>query len=172
MKKHGVFQLIKKDQVPKNAKILTSTWSMKQKADGTKRARLNARGYEQVTGVHYNETGVSSPVVNEASIFILFTLMVMARMYGELNDVKGAILNGNFTHGEKLYMEIPEGFEWFYPTGVLLLLLKTIYGLKQSAFEITGENDSTFASDPITKRSVSVWSAMLNNVSYTRKSKM
>ena len=59
----------------------------------------------------------------------------MARMYGELNDVKGAFLNGDFTHGEKLYMEIPEGFEWFYPTGVLLLLLKTIYGLKQSAFE-------------------------------------
>jgi len=59
----------------------------------------------------------------------------MTRMFGELNDIKGAFLNGDFTHGEKLYMEIPEGFEWFYPTCVLLLLLKTIYGLKQSAFE-------------------------------------
>jgi len=86
----GVFQPIDKNQVPKNAKILTSTWSMKLKADGTKRARLNARNIEQITGEHYNETGVSSPIVNEASIFILLTLMVMAQMYGELNDVKGA----------------------------------------------------------------------------------
>jgi len=39
-------------------------------------------------------------------------------------------------------------------------------------FEITGESDSTFASDPVTKRSVSGWSAKLNDVSYTRKSKM
>jgi len=39
-------------------------------------------------------------------------------------------------------------------------------------FEIAGESDSTFASDPDTKRSVSVWSAKLNGVSFTRKSKM
>ena len=32
-------------------------------------------------------------------------------------------------------MGVPRGFEKFYPIGVLLLLLKTIYGLKQSAFE-------------------------------------
>ena len=43
---------------------------------------------------------------------------------------------------------------------------------KNYLFDITGESDSTFASDPITKRSVSGWSAKLNNVSYTRKSKM
>ena len=43
---------------------------------------------------------------------------------------------------------------------------------KTYSFEITGESDSTFASDPVTKRSVSGWSAKLNNVPYTRKSKM
>ena len=43
---------------------------------------------------------------------------------------------------------------------------------KNYLFEITGESDSTFASDPETKRSVSGWSAKLNNVPYTRKSKM
>ena len=31
-------------------------------------------------------------------------------------------------------MEVPEGFEKFYPVGCLLLLLQTIYGLKQAAF--------------------------------------
>jgi hypothetical protein len=61
--------------------------------------------------------------------------MIMARMYAELNDVKGAFLNGVFSHGEKLYMHVPQGFEKFYPGDVVLLLLKTIYGLKQAAFE-------------------------------------
>jgi Reverse transcriptase (RNA-dependent DNA polymerase) len=32
-------------------------------------------------------------------------------------------------------MEVPEGFERFYPRNIVLLLLKTIYGLKQAAFE-------------------------------------
>jgi len=68
MVEHGVFKPIDMNQNPKNSKILTSTWSIKQKADGTKRARLNARGFEQIPGEHYSETGVSSPVVNEASI--------------------------------------------------------------------------------------------------------
>ena len=132
---HGVFKTIKMKDVPKNAKILSSTWAMKQKADGTLRARLNARGFEQRPGEHYDETGISSPVVNEASIFIILILMIMAAFDGELNDVKGAFLNGLFSMGEKLYMYVPKGMEKFFPMDVILLLLKTIYGLKQAAFE-------------------------------------
>jgi len=135
MKDHNVFKVVKKEDVPEDAKVLTSTWAMKQKADGTKRARINARGYEQVPGEHFDETGISSPVVNEASIFIILILIILGRMYAELNDVKGAFLNGKFSQGEKLYMHVPKGFEKFYPAGILLLLLKTIYGLKQAAFE-------------------------------------
>jgi hypothetical protein len=50
-----------------------------------------------------------------------------------LLDVKGAFLCGNFENGEKIYMEVPQGFEGFYPKNYVLLLLKTIYGLKQAA---------------------------------------
>ena len=132
---HKVFKPVKKDDLPENAKILTSTWAMKLKADGTKRARINARGFEQRPGEHYAEDGISSPVVNEASIFLILILIIMAGMYVELNDVKGAFLNGLFSKGEKLYMHVPQGFEQFYPKGIVLLLLKTIYGLKQAAFE-------------------------------------
>lgn len=32
-------------------------------------------------------------------------------------------------------MKVPQGFEKYYPVGVVLELLKTIYGLKQAAFE-------------------------------------
>ena len=61
--------------------------------------------------------------------------MIMGEMYAELNDVKGAFLNGTFSNNEKLYMKVPQGFERFYPSNVVLLLKKTIYGLKQAAFE-------------------------------------
>ena len=43
MDKHKVFKAVNKKDVPADAKVLTSTWAMKLKADGTKRAFLNAR---------------------------------------------------------------------------------------------------------------------------------
>ena len=43
---------------------------------------------------------------------------------------------------------------------------------KDFKFEITGESDSIFASDPKTMKSVSGWTAKLNGAPYTRKSKM
>ena len=135
MVKHEVWKPVPVDQVPRGAKILTSTWAMKLKVDGTKRARINARGYEQRPGEHYNETNISSPVVNEASIFIILILMIMGDMWGELNDVRGAFLNGVFSGGEQLYMRVPQGFEKYYAANILLLLMKTIYGLKQASFE-------------------------------------
>ena len=41
------------NQVTNGEKIITSTWAMKKKkSNGVFRARLNARGYEQVDGEH------------------------------------------------------------------------------------------------------------------------
>ena len=49
-------------------------------------------------------------------------------------DVKAAFLNGHLDQEkEKMYLEIPEGFERFYPTNVYLLLLKALHGTKQAA---------------------------------------
>jgi hypothetical protein len=44
--------------------------------------------------------------------------------------VNGAFLHGNFEEGKTLHMKVPEGFEKNYPVRFVLLLLKTIYGLK------------------------------------------
>jgi hypothetical protein len=63
---------------------------MKKKASGTYRARLNARGFEQREGQHYNGTSISAPVSNEMVIRIVLVLMVMAGWVGEILDVQGA----------------------------------------------------------------------------------
>jgi hypothetical protein len=134
MKGHEVWKAVPNNQVPKGAKILTTTWAMKKKANGTYRARLNARGFEQIDGVHYDSTTKAAPVVNVITIRLVLVLIIMAGWHAELVDVCGAFLHGEFGEEEKIYMEVPQGFEKHYQEGTVLLLLKTIYGLKQAAY--------------------------------------
>jgi hypothetical protein len=130
---HEVFQMVPRDDLPRGSKILTSTWAMKKKVNGVHRARLNARGYEQVDSEHYDEDSKFTPVVNDTMIHIILILLIMAGWYAELIDVKGTFLHGIFEKGRKVYMEVPQGFEQFYPKNCVLLLLKTLYGTKQAA---------------------------------------
>ena len=116
---HGVFEVIPMEEVPKDATILSSPWAMKKKASGTHRARLNARGYKQVDGEHYNENHKFAPVVTDATIHIVLIIIAMASFWAELLDVKGAFLRGIFEKGRKIYMRVPEGFEKFYPINVI-----------------------------------------------------
>jgi hypothetical protein len=67
-------------------------WAMKKKADGTYRARLTARVYEQIDGLHFDSSDTSVPVVNDITIRIVF----MAGWTAMLIDVKGAFMNGRF----------------------------------------------------------------------------
>ena len=122
--------------MPAGAKVLTSTWAMKKKSNGTFRARINGRGYEQIDGQHYDGSSIHAPVTNDCSVRIVMVLALMARWHGHIVDVKGGFLNGHLDHEkEKMYLGIPEGFERFYPARVILLLLKAIHGTKQAAMD-------------------------------------
>ena len=68
MVKMKVWKRIKKNLVPKGAKILSTTWAMKKKSNGVFRARINAQGFEQVDGEHYESHDIAAPVSNERSI--------------------------------------------------------------------------------------------------------
>ena len=131
---HHVWDEVPRDEVGSREKVLTSTWAMKKKANGKFRARVNARGYEQIDGVHYDEDTKSAPVTNDHTIRIVLILLCMAGWLSHILDVQGAFLNGRFADEEVLFMEIPEGFERFYGRNALLRLRRTIYGLKQAAF--------------------------------------
>ena len=142
--KYKVWEPINHEEVPKDAKILSTTWAMKKKSNGTYRARLNARGFEQIDGKHYIEDDKSAPVVNEITVRIVLTLVVMMGWSMKLLDVQGAFLNGRFQRDEELYVEVPQGFEEYYPKNVLLKLLRTIYGLKQAAMQFWREMRQAF----------------------------
>jgi len=72
---------------------------------------MNARG----EGQYFDSTWLAAPVTNDASIRTAFTLMLMDGWTACIVDVKGALLHGNYEDGEKIYMEVPKGFEFFMP---------------------------------------------------------
>jgi hypothetical protein len=130
----GVFEDTPIEKV-KGAKILTSTWAMKKKASGVYRARITARGYEQVKGVHYHEEEKAAPVVLDSTISIVSGMMIVAKWMGEVMDVVRAFMNGEFNPTlPPIYMHVPVGFEKYYAKGTVLLLKKTLYGLIQAAY--------------------------------------
>lgn len=133
MVKHGVFEPVPVNKIPADTKVISSTWAMKKKSNGVYRARLAARGFEQIDGVHYDSNSKSSPVVTQATIRIFFILAIMAHWAIYILDVRGAFLHGEFEDGEQIYMKVPQGFEKFYPGNVQLKLRKTLYGLIQAA---------------------------------------
>ena len=47
-------------------------------------------------------------------------------------DFKGELPTGTFDKGEKLYMEVPQGMEKYYPVNVILLIPRKLYGLRQA----------------------------------------
>ena len=108
-------------------------WVLKKKSNGKKKARLNARGFKQIDGKHYDSSNISSPTVSEVSIRVILTLALMANWAIHVVDIQGALLHGEFNDGENLFMEIPEGFRESCHANKVLLLLRTIYGLKQAA---------------------------------------
>ncbi len=70
------------------------------------------------------------------TIKIALTIMLTQGRIAHVVDVKGAFLYGEFEDGEKIYIKIPLGLEQFYPSDTVLLLKKTLYGLKQGAMAL------------------------------------
>jgi hypothetical protein len=127
----GVFEPEKSSKVPKDVKLIDTTWAMKKKSSGTLRGRVNVRGFKQINGQHYDGTCISALVTNAMTIRITLSIMLMQSGIAHVVDVKGAFLYGEFEDGEKIYIKIPLGFEKFYSSNTVLLLKKMLYGLKQ-----------------------------------------
>jgi hypothetical protein len=141
MVNNKVWEVVPIDKIPEGTKIMTSAWAMK-KSDGTYRARINARGFEQVDGEHCDQDMKSSQVTCIVTIRIEMTLIIMSAWAAHLMGVHGAFLKGKFKDGEVISMQVPQGFVQFYPRNNKLLLLRTIYGLVQAALPFSIGSDS------------------------------
>jgi hypothetical protein len=118
---------------PPGRNIIHCKWVYKIKyaSNGTidkYKARLVAKGYSQVHGVDYTET--FSPVIKHDSIRVLFAIAAILRMHMKQFDIGTAYLNSDLT--TRIYMHQPEGFVHSQLPSHVCLLLKSLYGLKQS----------------------------------------
>jgi len=132
MESFRVNQVMEPCWVPKDRKALRTKWVYTAKYDTLGalkkyKARLVARGYEQIFGVDFDET--FSPVTRLTSLRLLFALSAQLGLVTHQMDVKTAFLNAELE--EETYIEIPEGVTPKEPCDGFRLR-RALYGLKQS----------------------------------------
>jgi hypothetical protein len=144
MKKLNVWEEVRLSEADRQqANIMTSKWVFKTKKNAKgevirHKARLVARGFTQEKGIDYNET--FAPTLRSKTMRLLFALAARQRhTHTDHLDIKTAFLNA--TVAERVYMQAPEGVN--VGSGVVLRLIKALYGMKQAPRE-WNSNISTF----------------------------
>jgi hypothetical protein len=86
----------------------------------------------QLEGADFIET--YAPVVQWATIWLMFILEVLLGLMSKQGDVTCAFLHANLKHCETVYVDMPLGFDSKSKHGKhqVLKLNKTLYGLRQS----------------------------------------
>lgn len=112
---------------------LSAKWIFKTKPemDATKfwlKARLVARGFEQKSGIDFDET--FAPVVKWSTLRSVIALSVALGRDLQHMDIVTAFLNGVLS--DPVYMQQPPGFEIPGSEHLVCHLWKSLYGLKQS----------------------------------------
>ena len=128
MNERKVWRKIKRSDVPAGRKLIGSRWVFAIKRDGTFKARLVAKGYTQIPGIDFTDN--FAPVINDVTFRMMIVLMIVKGWQGRIIDVVTAFLNGDLE--EEVYLEVPEGYNGCNENECLLLL-KSMYGLAQSA---------------------------------------
>src|SRR5258707_682749 len=123
----GVYEVV---PCPKGRKVVGSRWvfCIKHGPDGTiqkYKARVVAQGFTQVENIDYDETFV--PVAKFASLRAILALATEEDLEVHQMDVKSAYLNGVLQ--QEIFMEAPPGLN--VPEGMVLCLIKAVYGTKQ-----------------------------------------
>jgi Reverse transcriptase (RNA-dependent DNA polymerase) len=84
---------------------------MKQKANGIKRARLVACGFQQIAGQVYDpDGGRYAPVVSLIVFKLCCVMMLTMWMFAHIVDVCSAFLTGDLS-GSPVYISVPQGVE-------------------------------------------------------------
>ena len=121
-------------KLPPGRKAIGVKWVLTVKRDAKgavlkHKARLVAKGYSQQFGFDFDET--YAPVVRIEHVRILFSLAAFFNLPLIHLDAKNAFLHGNSDFA--IYVKQPPGFENPAHPDSVLLLLKSLYGLKQAS---------------------------------------
>jgi len=113
--------------LPNNANIIDTKWVFTTKENNIKKARLVARGFQQIKNVDYTDT--YSPTVQTDTLRITISIAASKGWNLRQMDIKAAYLNAPLK--EEIYTKIPIG-DKNYNKNKYWLLTKALYGLKQA----------------------------------------
>ena len=141
---NGTFELVR---LPPGRKPIGCRWvfKLKRKADGSVdryKARLVAKGYSQQPGLEFSQ--VFAPTAKWAALRAILALAAFEDLELYSVDISTAFLNGEMDCD--VYMQLPEGFQDHFGSGVVLKLVKSIYGLKQASRQWHKKLDSVLKS--------------------------
>jgi hypothetical protein len=130
------WQLIKRKDVPEDAQVVPSAWSMQRKHNLTTneitkhKARLNLHGGTQVYGMNYYEA--YAPVVTWFAIRLMIVMGII--FCWALCQVDFVMAYPQAPIETEIYMELPQGVQTATGNSKdhVLKLLKNIYGQKQA----------------------------------------
>jgi hypothetical protein len=132
-KEREVFKVVKPEP---GVKILDMLTRLEYKEDNGEfikcKARLCARGDQQVDGVNYKETDLYAPTLKAAEGRLLMAIAAANGHKIYKTDTKQAYLYGEMGD-DVVYLHPPDWWPEPIPEGHVLLLVKSIYGTKQAA---------------------------------------
>jgi transposase InsO family protein len=134
--KHGTWELVRRDKVPRSHRVAKSRWVYKVKLnkDGSIerfKSRFVVCGYSQVKGVDYTHS--FSATMRATSMRILLSLAAGEKLKLEHFDVTSAFTQSDID--SEIYVEPARGFEVYDENGIpyVLKLKKALYGTKQAS---------------------------------------
>lgn len=127
------------NELPSERKVIGSKWVFKIKYHSNGlvvrfQARLVAQGFFQVQGIDFLE--IFTPTVRKESLYIYLALYLMLNLFIHQMDIVGAYLESLLNDNKlPIFMKLPPRTYNLYQVWEELLyrLLKSLYGLKQSA---------------------------------------
>jgi hypothetical protein len=122
----------KEEKAPKGSNLVSTKWvfTIKTNADGSLeryKARLVARGFSQVYGEDYTDT--FAPTVRTDTLRIFFAMVAANDLECRTYDIKNAFTESSLK--ERIFLSAPKGVP--VTPGYVLRVLRSLYGLKQSA---------------------------------------
>ena len=135
----GVYELVR---LPPGRKAIGNRWVFELKIDGEKlipKGRLVTKGFHQIPHIDFGKT--FAPVAKTASIRLVAALACQHNWFLQCFDATHAFLWGELE--EELFMAIPDSYCLHKDTrlpdgcadesGLVMWLLRSIYGLKQAS---------------------------------------
>jgi hypothetical protein len=85
---------VEKSKLDKTDQNLTTTWVMKKKnpTENIERVSMHKDLNKYRYGLHYDSSITAAPVMNDKTICIIFTLIILAGWKGYLSDEKSFFL--------------------------------------------------------------------------------